>query len=90
MSGLASGVTEFGPPLHIHHAEDELVQIVEGTRWVQGDEAARMLTIFTPGGEQLFVESGVSTKAVATRGRRSTDTRAKTRRMDQSFRRPAL
>jgi mannose-6-phosphate isomerase-like protein (cupin superfamily) len=80
---------QFGPPLHIHHAEDELLSIIEGTVrivcgdtdetvgpggfaylprgvphtfWVQGEEPARMLAIFTPGGiEQMFVESGVPT-----------------------------
>ena len=80
---------QFGPPLHVHHAEDELLQILEGsvrvvcrdadkvlgaggfaylprgvphTFWVQGDQVARMLAIFTPGGvERMFVESGVST-----------------------------
>ena len=66
---------QFGPPLHVHHAEDELLQILEGrvrivcgdtdavvgaggfaylprgvphTFWVQGDEPARMLAVFTP------------------------------------------
>jgi mannose-6-phosphate isomerase-like protein (cupin superfamily) len=80
---------QFGPPLHIHHGEDELLQIIEGTVRivcgdadatvgpggfaylprgvphtfrVQGDEPARMLAIFTPGGvEQMFAESGVPT-----------------------------
>ncbi|HWD64181.1 MAG TPA: cupin domain-containing protein [Solirubrobacteraceae bacterium] len=80
----------FGPPLHVHHAEDELLQILEGsvrvvcgaidevlgaggfaylprgvphTFWVQSDQGARMLSIFTPGGvERMFVESGVPTK----------------------------
>jgi mannose-6-phosphate isomerase-like protein (cupin superfamily) len=78
---------QFGPPLHVHRAEDELLQILEGTIrivcsdtdvvvgpgsfaylprgvphtfWVQGDQPARMLAIFTPGGaEGMFVESGV-------------------------------
>lgn len=77
---------QFGPPLHLHRAEDELLQILEGTVrivcgdtdvvlgpggfaylprgvphtfWVQGDQPARMLAIFTPGGvEEMFVESG--------------------------------
>jgi mannose-6-phosphate isomerase-like protein (cupin superfamily) len=77
---------QFGPSLHVHHAEDEIVQVLEGrvrfvcgesdvilepggfaylprgvphTFWVQGDEPARILAIFTPGGvEQMFVESG--------------------------------
>jgi mannose-6-phosphate isomerase-like protein (cupin superfamily) len=81
----------FGPPLHIHHAEDELLQIIEGhvrivcgdtdvtlgpggfaylprgvphTFWVQGDEPARMLAIFTPGGvERMFTASGTPTDA---------------------------
>ncbi len=80
---------QFGPPLHVHHAEDELLQILEGrvrivcgdtdavvgaggfaylprgvphTFWVQGDEPARMLAVFTPGGcEGLFTGSGIST-----------------------------
>ena len=80
---------QFGPPLHIHHAEDEILQILEGTVrvvcgntdltlgpgafaylprgvphtfWVQGNEPARMLAIFTPGGvEQMFAESGKPT-----------------------------
>lgn len=80
---------EFGPPLHVHHGEDELLQILEGrvrvvcgdqdevlsaggfaylprdvphTFWVQGDQGARMLTVFTPGGfERMFVDSGVPT-----------------------------
>jgi mannose-6-phosphate isomerase-like protein (cupin superfamily) len=80
---------QFGPPLHIHHAEDEILQILEGivrivcgdtdrtlgpgafaylprgvphTFRVQGDEPARMLAIFTPGGvEQMFAESGKPT-----------------------------
>lgn len=80
---------EFGPPLHVHHAEDELLQILEGsvrvvcsdydevltaggfaylprgvphTFWVQGDQGARMLCIFTPGGvERMFADSGVPT-----------------------------
>ncbi len=80
---------QFGPPLHIHHAEDELLQIIEGavrivcgdtdvilgpggfaylprgvphTFWVQGDEPARMLAIFTPGGvERMFTDSGEPT-----------------------------
>jgi mannose-6-phosphate isomerase-like protein (cupin superfamily) len=78
---------QFGPPLHVHRAEDELLQILEGTIrivcgdtdvvvgpggfaylprgvphtfWVQGDQPARMLAIFTPGGvEGMFVKSGV-------------------------------
>jgi mannose-6-phosphate isomerase-like protein (cupin superfamily) len=82
---------QFGPPLHIHHREDELLQIIEGsvrivcadtdvtlgpggfaylprgvphTFWVQGEQPARMLAIFTPGGvEQMFTESGVATDA---------------------------
>ena len=38
---------QFGPPLHIHHAEDELVQILEGSiRFVCGDADA----ILGPGG----------------------------------------
>jgi mannose-6-phosphate isomerase-like protein (cupin superfamily) len=77
----------FGPPLHIHHGEDELLQILEGrvrvvcadadvvagpgafaflprgvphTFWVMGDQPARMLAIFTPGGaEGMFVDAGV-------------------------------
>jgi mannose-6-phosphate isomerase-like protein (cupin superfamily) len=80
---------QFGPPLHIHHSEDELLQILEGsvrivcgdtditlgpgafaylprgvphTFWVQGDEPARMLAIFTPGGvERMFTDSGQPT-----------------------------
>jgi quercetin dioxygenase-like cupin family protein len=72
----------FGPPLHIHHAEDEILQVLEGalrvvcgdvdttldpggfaylprgvphTFQVLGDEYARVLTLFTPGGvERLF------------------------------------
>jgi mannose-6-phosphate isomerase-like protein (cupin superfamily) len=80
---------QFGPPLHIHHDEDEILQIIEGsvrivcgdtnviagpgafaylprgvphTFWVQGDEPARMLAIFTPGGvEQMFADSGEPT-----------------------------
>jgi mannose-6-phosphate isomerase-like protein (cupin superfamily) len=80
---------QFGPPLHIHHAEDEILQIIDGTVrivcgdtdviagpgafaylprgvphtfWVQGDEPARMLAIFTPGGvEQMFADSGEPT-----------------------------
>jgi mannose-6-phosphate isomerase-like protein (cupin superfamily) len=84
--------SQFGPPLHIHHAEDEILQILEGTVrivcgdtditlgpgafaylprgvphtfWVQGDEPARMLAVFTPGGvEQMFTESGVPTDSV--------------------------
>jgi mannose-6-phosphate isomerase-like protein (cupin superfamily) len=80
---------QFGPPLHIHRAEDELLQILEGhvrvvcgdtdvvldsggfaylprgvphTFWVQGDEPARMLAVFTPGGlEAMFAGSGVPT-----------------------------
>jgi mannose-6-phosphate isomerase-like protein (cupin superfamily) len=79
---------QFGPPLHVHRAEDELLQILDGTVrivcgdtdvvlgpggfaylprgvphtfWVQGDQPARMLAIFTPGGvEEMFVESGVA------------------------------
>jgi mannose-6-phosphate isomerase-like protein (cupin superfamily) len=78
---------QFGPPLHVHRAEDELLQILEGTIrivcgdtdvvvgpggfaylprgvphtfWVQGDQPARMLAIFTPGGvEGMFVKCGV-------------------------------
>jgi mannose-6-phosphate isomerase-like protein (cupin superfamily) len=80
---------QFGPPLHIHRAEDEILQIIDGTVrivcgdtdltlgpgafaylprgiphtfWVQGDEPARMLAIFTPGGiEQMFIDSGEPT-----------------------------
>jgi mannose-6-phosphate isomerase-like protein (cupin superfamily) len=80
---------QFGPPLHVHHAEDELLQILAGrvrivcgdtdaivaaggfaylprgvphTFWVQGDEPARMLAVFTPGGvEAMFTDSGVPT-----------------------------
>jgi mannose-6-phosphate isomerase-like protein (cupin superfamily) len=80
---------QFGPPLHIHHREDELLQILEGrvrvvcgdsdvvvgaggfaylprdvphTFWVQGDQRARMLAVFTPGGvEALFTTSGIAT-----------------------------
>jgi mannose-6-phosphate isomerase-like protein (cupin superfamily) len=82
---------QFGPPLHIHHAEDELLQILEGTVrivcgetdvtvgpgafaylprgvphtfWVEGDEPARMLAVFTPGGiEQMFADSGLPVDA---------------------------
>jgi quercetin dioxygenase-like cupin family protein len=77
----------FGPPLHIHHREDEILQVLEGsvrvvcgdtdtvagagcfaflprgvahTFQVAGDEPARMLAIFTPGGlEAMFVDAGV-------------------------------
>jgi mannose-6-phosphate isomerase-like protein (cupin superfamily) len=84
---------QFGPPLHVHHREDELLQILEGTVRVvcgsddrtleagafaylprgvphtfkvTGDEPARMLAIFTPGGlERLFVQSGVPTERAA-------------------------
>lgn len=80
---------QFGPPLHIHHAEDEILQILQGavrivcgetgvtlgpgafaylprgvphTFWVQDNEPARMLAIFTPGGlEQMFTDSGEPT-----------------------------
>ena len=80
---------QFGPPLHIHHAEDELLQILAGrvrilcgdtdaivgaggfaylprgvphTFWVQPDEPARMLAVFTPGGvEAMFTASGAPT-----------------------------
>jgi mannose-6-phosphate isomerase-like protein (cupin superfamily) len=80
---------QFGPPLHIHHAEDELLQILAGrvrivcgdtdtiveaggfaylprgvphSFWVQGDEPARMLAVFTPGGvEAMFTASGAPT-----------------------------
>src|SRR5579875_2962899 len=65
---------QFGPPLHVHHGEDELLQILQGTVrvvcadadevltpggfaylprgvphtfWVQSDQGARMLSIFT-------------------------------------------
>jgi mannose-6-phosphate isomerase-like protein (cupin superfamily) len=82
---------QFGPTLHIHHGEDELLQVIEGTVrivcgdidptvgpgafaylprgvpqafWVQGNEPARMLAIFTPGGaEQMLADSGVPTDA---------------------------
>jgi len=81
----------FGPPLHIHHREDEILQIVEGsvrvvcgdtdivagpgsfaflprgvphTFRVVGDQPARMLAIFTPGGlEAMFVDAGVPADA---------------------------
>jgi mannose-6-phosphate isomerase-like protein (cupin superfamily) len=79
----------FGPPLHIHHGEDEILQILEGTVrvvcgdtdvvagagafaflprgvphtfWTMGDQPARMLAIFTPGGvEAMFVDAGIAT-----------------------------
>src|SRR5690349_11284532 len=81
----------FGPPLHIHHREDEILQILDGsvrvvcgdadvvagagalaflprgvahTFRVIGDEPARMLAIFTPGGvEAMFVDAGVPADA---------------------------
>ena len=81
----------FGPPLHIHHREDEILQVLEGavrvvcgetdvvatpgtfaflprgvahTFRVEGDEPARMLAIFTPGGvEAMFVDAGVPADA---------------------------
>ena len=84
---------QFGPPLHVHHREDELLQILDGTLRVVcgqadvtlaagafaylprgvphtfrvlGDEPARMLAVFTPGGlERMFVESGVPTEHAA-------------------------
>jgi len=84
---------QFGPPLHVHRGEDELLQILEGTVrivcgetdvtvgaggfaylprgvphtfWVQGEEPARMLAVFTPGGiEQLFVASGERAEVAA-------------------------
>ncbi len=91
---------QFGPPVHIHHAEDELLQIIEGnvrivcgdtdvilgpggfaylprgvphTFWVQGDEPARMLAIFTPGGvERMFTDSGEPTEAAQLPGGEAT------------------
>jgi mannose-6-phosphate isomerase-like protein (cupin superfamily) len=79
----------FGPPLHVHHAEDEILVILEGsvrvvcadsdvvvnaggfaflprdvphTFWVSGDQGARMLAVFTPGGvEELFLGTGTPT-----------------------------
>jgi mannose-6-phosphate isomerase-like protein (cupin superfamily) len=84
-------VSAVGPPPHIHHAEDELLQILAGrvrivcgdtdaivgaggfaylprgvphTFWAQGDESARMLAVFTPGGvEAMFTASGAPTDA---------------------------
>jgi mannose-6-phosphate isomerase-like protein (cupin superfamily) len=81
----------FGPPVHIHHREDEILQVLEGAVRVvcgdtdvvagpgafaflprgvphafrvMGDEPARMLAIFTPGGlEAMFVDAGVPTDA---------------------------
>jgi mannose-6-phosphate isomerase-like protein (cupin superfamily) len=75
----------FGPPLHVHHREDELLQVLEGallvvcggaeaeleagafaylprgvphTFRVQGEQPARMLAVFTPGGiERLFIDA---------------------------------
>ena len=81
----------FGPPLHIHHGEDEILQVLEGSVrvvcgdtdvvaapgafaflprgvahafWVMGDEPARMLAVFTPGGvEAMFVDAGLPVDA---------------------------
>ena len=87
----------FGPPLHIHHREDEILQVLEGTLRVvcgdldttldaggfaylprgvphtfrvEGDEPARALALFTPGGaEQLFTVDPEEFDACAARHR---------------------
>lgn len=87
----------FGPPLHVHHAEDEVLQVLEGTLRiigdgvertlgvggfaylprgvphtfrVEGDQPARALAVFTPGGvEELFTVTPEEFDACAARFR---------------------